>query len=111
MLIKIPLAILWGLRGQTDSGWDWETAILKSKAESEDFTQNRLSNSLLQAGLNDSTSNAINIFSSDVKTALAPAIIDVYRNDTSELNSFDFKASHPEIFNIPAGPVAALFGF
>ena len=100
-----------GLRGQTDSGWDWETAILKSKAESEDFTQNRLSNSLLQAGLNDSTSNAINIFSSDVKTALAPAIVDVYRNDTSELNSFDFKASHPALFNMPAGPVAALFGF
>ena len=100
-----------GLRGTTDSGWDWETALLSSKAESEDFTQNRLSNSLLEAGLADPTSNAINIFSSDVKTALAPAIIDVYRNDTSELNSFDFKASNPEIFNVPAGPVAMLFGY
>ena len=100
-----------GLRGTTDSGWDWETALLSSKAESEDFTQNRLSNSLLEAGLVDSTSNAINIFSSDVKTALAPAIIDVYRNDTSELNSFDFKASNPEIFNMPAGPVAMLVGY
>ena len=58
--------------------------------------------------MNDSTSNAINIFSSDVKTALAPAIVDVYRNDTSELNSFDFKASHPSLFDMPAGPVAAL---
>ena len=100
-----------GLRGTTDSGWDWETALLSSKAESEDFTQNRISNSLLEAGLADSTSNAINIFSSDVKTALAPAIIDVYRNDTSELNSFDFKASNPEIFNMPAGPVAMLVGY
>ncbi len=100
-----------GLRGTTDSGWDWETALLSSKAESEDFTQNRLSNSLLEAGLADPTSNAINIFSSDVKTALAPAIIDVYRNDTSELNSFDFKASNPEIFNMPAGPVAMLVGY
>ncbi len=100
-----------GLRGTTDSGWDWETALLSSKAESEDFTQNRLSNSLLEAGLADSTSNAINIFSSDVKTALAPAMIDVYRNDTSELNSFDFKASNPEIFNMPAGPVAMLVGY
>ena len=102
---------LFGFRGETDSGWDWETAILKSKAESEDFTQNRLSNSLLQAGLNDSTSSAINIFSSDVKTALAPAIVDVYRNDTSELNSFDFKASNPSLFEMPAGPVAMLVGF
>ena len=100
-----------GLRGTTDSGWDWETAILSTKAESEDFTQNRLSNSLLQAGLADSTSNAINIFSSDVKTALAPAIVDVSRDDSSELNSFDFKASNPEIFNLPAGPVAMLVGF
>ena len=100
-----------GLRGITDSGWDWETAILKSKAKSEDFTQNRLSNSLLQAGLNDSTSNAINIFSSDVKTSLAPAIVDVYRNDTSELNSIDFKASNPALFDMPAGPVAMLVGF
>ncbi len=100
-----------GLRGTTDSGWDWETAILSTKAESEDFTQNRLSNSLLQAGLADSTSNAINIFSSDVKTALAPAIVDVSRDDSSELNSFDFKASNPEIFSLPAGPVAMLLGF
>ena len=100
-----------GLRGTTDSGWSWETALLQSKAKSEDFTQNRLSNSLLETGLADSTSSAINIFSSDVKTALAPAIIDVYRNDTSELSTFDFKASHPEIFNLPAGPVAMLLGF
>ncbi|MEL0244080.1 MAG: TonB-dependent receptor, partial [Gammaproteobacteria bacterium] len=100
-----------GLRGTTDSGWDWETAILQTKAKSKDLTQNRLSNSLLEAGLADSTSSAINIFSSDVKAALAPAIIDVYRNDTSELSTFDFKASNPEIFNLPAGPVAMLVGF
>ena len=99
-----------GLRGTTDSGWSWETALLQSKAKSEDFTQNRLSNSLLQAGLNDATSSAINIFSSDVKASLAPAIIDVYRNDTSELNSLDFKASNPALFEMPAGPVALLFG-
>ena len=99
-----------GIRGSTDSGWDWESAYLYSKAESEDMTQNRLSNSLLQAGLNDSTPNAINIFSSDVKSALAPAIIDVYRNDTSTLSSIDFKASHPEVMTLPAGPVGMLVG-
>ena len=85
-----------GIRGSTDNGWDWESAYLRSQAESEDMTQNRLSNSLLQAGLNDSTPNAINIFSSNVKEALAPAIIDVYRNDTSTLSSIDFKASNPD---------------
>ena len=86
---------LFGFRGTTDSGWDWETAVLASKATSEDLTENRLSNSLLQAGLNDSTPNAINIFSADVKSALSQAIIDVSRNDTSELYSFDFKMTNP----------------
>ena len=101
---------LLGFRGQTDSGWDWESALMLSKATSNDLTENRLSNSLLQAGLNDSTSNAINIFSSDVAGSLSQAIVDVSRNDTSSLNSFDFKASHPEVMSLPAGPVAMLVG-
>ena len=101
---------LLGIRGTTDSGWDWESAYLYSEAETMDITDNRLSNSLLQAGLNDSTASAINIFSSDVKTALAPAIVSVYRNDKSTLRSIDFKASHPEIMTLPAGPVSMLFG-
>ena len=101
---------LFGIRGTTDSGWDWESAYLWSEAETNDVTDNRLSNSLLQAGLNDSTANAINIFSSDVKTALAPAIVSVYRNDVSNLRSIDFKASHPEIMTLPAGPVGMLVG-
>ncbi len=103
---------LLGMRGTTASGWDWETAVLYSKATSEDMTENRLSNSLLQAGLDGATAaTAINIFSSDVKTALAPAIVDVYRNDSSSLSSIDFKASNPEIMTLPAGPVAMLYGF
>ena len=101
---------LLGIRGATDSGWDWESAYLYSEAETNDVTDNRLSNSLLQAGLNDSTANAINIFSSDVKTALAPAVVSVYRNDVSTLSSIDFKASHPEIMTLPAGPVGMLVG-
>jgi len=101
---------LLGIRGTTDSGWDWESAYLYSEAETNDVTDNRLSNSLLQAGLNDSSSNAINIFSSDVKTALSPAIVSVYRNDVSTLSSIDFKASHPEIMTLPAGPVGMLVG-
>ena len=56
-------------------------------------------------------SNAINIFSADVKSALSQAIIDVSRNDTSELNSFDFKMTNPEVFNLPAGPAGMLVGF
>ena len=38
------------------------------------------------------------------------ALIDVYRNDTSELTSFDFKMSNSEAFSLPAGPVGMLLG-
>ena len=34
----------------------------------------------------------------------------VYRNDTSALRSIDFKASHPEVMTLPAGPVGMLVG-
>ena len=100
-----------GFRGQTDSGWDWETAVMHNKATSNDLTENRLSNSLLQAGLNDSTSNAINIFSSNVAESLSPAIVDVNRNDRSGLSSFDIKVSNSEVMSLPAGSVAMLLGF
>jgi outer membrane receptor protein involved in Fe transport len=100
-----------GFRGQTDSGWDWETAVMHNKATSNDLTENRLSNSLLQAGLNDSTSNAINIFSSNVAESLSPAIVDVNRNDRSGLSSFDVKVSNSELMSLPAGSVAMLLGF
>ena len=36
-----------GLRGVTDAGWDWESAVSYSTAEAFDVTHNRVSNTLL----------------------------------------------------------------
>jgi outer membrane receptor protein involved in Fe transport len=99
------LAGLRGVRGD----WDWETAVLYSKATANDVTYNRISNTLLQEALYDSTPAAFNIFSIDA-TNIERALVDVYRNDESELTLWDFKTSNNDIFSLPAGPVGMLIG-
>ena len=105
---KETTRFLAGLRGSTGE-WDWETAILYSKATANDVTHNRISNTLLTEALADSTEAAFNIFSID-STNIERALIDVYRNDESELTSFDIKASNNNVFTLPAGPVGLLVG-
>jgi len=105
---KRTTRFLAGLRG-TRGDWDWETAVLHSKATTDDLTENRISNNLLTEALADSTAAAFNIFSID-SANIERAMIDVYRNDESELTSWDFKASKNDIFSLPAGPVGMLIG-
>ena len=105
---KETTRFLAGLRGSTGE-WDWETAILYSKAKANDLTRNRISNTLLTEALADPTEAAFNIFSID-STNIERALIDVYRNDESELTSFDIKASNNNVFTLPAGPVGLLVG-
>ena len=106
---KQTTRFLAGLRG-TQGDWDWETAILHSKATTDDLTENRISNNLLTEALADSTAAAFNIFSINADN-IERALVDVYRNDTSELTSFDMKASNNNVFSLPAGPVGMLVGF
>ena len=80
---------------------------MHSKAVSNDVTLNRISNTLLQEALYDSTPAAFNIFSID-STNIERALVDVYRNDESVLSLWDFKAIDEEIFSLPAGPVLSL---
>lgn len=106
---KSTYRYLIGFRGLTDNNWSWDTAFLTSKAKMTDITHNRISALELVEGLNDSTSAAINPFSIN-NDNIERALVDVYRNDTSELKMFDFKASKPDIFSLPAGDVAILIG-
>ena len=53
---------LQGFRGAWGD-WDWDTAVIWSRAEKEDITHNRISNTALQAALNDPTPSAQNPFS------------------------------------------------
>ncbi|WP_237068014.1 TonB-dependent receptor domain-containing protein [Microbulbifer guangxiensis] len=102
--------LLQGLRG-TYGDWDWETAVLWNKDEKSDVTRNRVSNTLMQEALNDTTLDAYNPLSGGVNSNIERALIDVRRDSESELKSFDVKFSNNALFSLPAGSVAALAGF
>jgi len=102
--------VLAGLRG-SKGGWDWETAVVWSEATRDETTHNRLSNTLLTAALYDPTPAAYNPFSGGVDTNLEQALIDVYRNGQATLSMWDIKASNPDIFAMPAGPVGFVAGY
>ncbi len=100
---------LQGFRG-TMGDWDWETALVWSQATKEDITHNRISNTLLQAALNDTTSNAFNPFSGRLDTNVEQLLIDVRRDNKTELKMIDVKFSKYDLFELPGGPVGFLAG-
>ncbi len=102
--------VLTGIRG-TQGDWDIETAVLYSKATRDDVTSNRLSNTLIVEALFDPTPAAYNPFSGGANTNIERALIDVYRKGETTLSAWDVKASNPEVFQMPAGPVAFVAGF
>ena len=102
---------LQGLRG-SQGEWDWETAFSISEAKQDDITRNRVSNTLAQQALYDSSANAFNPFDPTVEGSNVERIlVDVYRKSKTKLTTFDFKVSNNELFALPAGPVAGLVGF
>ena len=103
--------VLQGVRGSFGA-WDWEGAVLWSEAERDNVTHNRISNTAMQDMLNSSSPDTYNIFSGwggDLQ-GLQPALIDVYRKDTTDLKLIDFKFTNNELFEMPAGPVGFLAG-
>ncbi len=101
--------VLTGLRGAMGA-WDWEGAVLWSRAEKEDITKDRISNTLMQEALNDPTPAGYNAFSGGIDTNVERAQIDVYRKNETELTLVDFKMSNAELFDTWAGPVGFLAG-
>tara|TARA_R110002072_G_scaffold51389_4_gene137935 strand:- start:6624 stop:9578 length:2955 start_codon:yes stop_codon:yes gene_type:complete len=102
--------VVGGLRG-TWAEWDWEGAFTWSRADRKDVTHNRISNSLLQAALNDTTAAGFNPFSHTVAGSnLSQALIDVTRENEQELQMIDFKISNGNIYELPAGPLGVVMG-
>jgi iron complex outermembrane receptor protein len=101
--------ILQGFRGQAGD-WDWEAAASYSRATKEDITHNRVSNTLMTQGLALTTPDAINLFGGRDNTNIEQALVDVRRDNETELTTVDFKMSNPDLFELPAGPVAMLVG-
>ncbi len=106
--------VVQGFRGSAGN-WDWDTALVVSEARRLDITHNRISNTLMQEALNDPTPAAYNPFATGVPgvtegTNIERALVDVYRNNETDLRMLDLKFSNGELFEMPAGPVGFLFG-
>lgn len=110
-----------GLRGQR-FGFNWEGALLYSKAEVEDVSDG-ISATLLQRQLSLSTPDAYNPFGganlanpslADDKRSSQAAIdaikVKTIRRNTSSLALADFKVSRPDLFALPGGDVGMAAG-
>ena len=107
---RVTLRFLQGFRG-TIGDWDWDTAILWSDAKSKQKNKNRQSMTLLNQALALSTPNAYNPFCGGGCSDESSFTIDIFRENTTNLFLMDFKLSNNNVFEMPAGPVAALIGF
>ena len=118
--------LLTGLKGYFDFGdgeWDWESAVLYSKANTLDST-NRISTTLFQQAVNSTDqATAYDIFNGgDINnmtagdTTVNPQSvidgfqIDVERESETELALWDFKVSKSDLFELPAGDVGFATG-
>ncbi|MEQ8559182.1 MAG: TonB-dependent receptor [Henriciella sp.] len=113
--------VLGGLEGEW-AGFDWESALTYSEAETNDTTS-RTSNTLFLEALSLDTPDAYNPFNgggfpisdngdgtpSDAGT-IDSFIVPVYRKSSTSLTMWDFKLSRPDLFELRAGPVGAAFG-
>jgi iron complex outermembrane receptor protein len=102
--------VVGGLRGNWND-WDWEGALSWSRADRRDVTSNRVSNTLIQAALNDTTAAGFNPFSpTRAGSNINQALIAVVRENEQELTMIDFKMSNSNIFELPAGPMGFVAG-
>ncbi len=107
---RTSLRFLQGLRG-TLNKWDWDTAILLSKAKSKQNNTGRHTMDGLDAALALDTPDAYNPFCGPGCNDESSFLTTIYRINTTDLYLFDFKISTPDLFELPAGSVGMLIGF
>lgn len=115
--------LLAGLRGYIDL-WDWESAVLYSRADTEDMAYNRINVAALQAAINETDpSRAYNPFiggnfdhvnygagARNPAAVLDSIRTDISRDSKSELALWDFKISNPAITTWYAGDIGVAAG-
>lgn len=107
----VTFRLLQGFRGNVGD-WDWESAVSYSRADKEDITRNRQSNTLAQEALNDSSPEAYNPLDNTREGSnVDRVLVDVFRKSETTLATFDLKLSNANLFMLPAGPVGGLVGF
>ena len=115
---KQSIRFVLGLRGTfliNGNDWDWESAIVKSKAKSADKASGRITYEKLYEQFRGdiaTTAAAFNIFDTNWDTNNGQQLFqDVRRDDKSTLDMFDFKISNSDLFDLPGGSAAILIGF
>lgn len=110
-----------GVRGDW-SGWNWESAILYSEAETND-TMRQPSMTLFQDALWRTTSDAYNPFtggdpndpangdsSANPQSVIDSFMVDITRRSATSMALVDFRVSRPDLFEIWGGGVGAAAG-
>jgi len=114
--------LLTGLRGYFNE-WDWDSAVLYSKASTEDKA-NRIHTQRFQEAINSTNqATAYDVFNgADInntnigdptgnnQSVIDSFMIDVVRESETELALFDFKISRADLFELPAGDVGFAAG-
>lgn len=112
-----------GLKGNFGT-WDFDTGFVYSEARSTDLEGNRVSLTLLQQAINQSTPDAYNPFNGGCVTgdpgngdctpnpdsAIDPFRISVFRTGGTSLALADFKVSNSTLFSLPGGDVGVAAG-
>lgn len=118
---NITTRYLGGLRGQW-RGFDWESAVLYSKAKVTD-QMDGISMTGLQAAINRTTPDAYNpfvggdltspkdgAFGLNNQATIDTMLVKVYREAETELMQWDFKVSKADLFRLPGGDVGMAGG-
>jgi iron complex outermembrane receptor protein len=108
-----------GLRGEIGGGWNWETALLYSRAQTTDVQEGGLGTAFLEA-VNRTDASAYNPFNGgnpdnprigDATPSDASSFIQATtREGTSELALWDFKVNRPDAFSWYAGDIGVAAG-
>jgi len=108
-----------GLRGATDGGWNWETAVLYSSARSTDVQETGQATAFVDA-VNRTDAAAYNPFNGGdpanprigdgTPSDASPFMLPNTRKGTSELALWDFKINRPDLFSWFAGDIGLAAG-
>ncbi len=123
-VVNTTFRSLLGARGEFgETGWDWDSAALYSRARTTDVTDNRVSSTLFAQALDNETPDAFNVFNgadpnnpnsldstTNPQSVIDTFLIDIERQSTTELALIDFKVSNGDIFELPGGSLGIALG-